>query len=152
MSLLYSVCYSESMKDELHQNLNYTPCSEATQRPQSLSGQTGTKCYLQALSPSKYLPFCWGQGSRAKEILFCSTPFLAPQPNSSMEILAGSTGAWAAWTVAWGTQPELPSCCWKGLQVTLSSTGPLWFHKTLTRTVKTGAISRRLLLIHKSFD
>lgn len=49
ISLLYSVCYSESMKDEQHQNLNYTPCSEATQRPQSLPRQTGTM-----LSPSPF--------------------------------------------------------------------------------------------------
>lgn len=37
------------MKDEQQQNLNYTPCSEATQRPQSLPWQTGTM-----LSPSPF--------------------------------------------------------------------------------------------------
>lgn len=63
-------------------------------------------CYLLLLSPSKYLPFCWGQGSRAKKILFCSTPFLAPHPNSNVEILARNGTAWSALAVAWGIQPE----------------------------------------------
>lgn len=96
------------MKDEQQQKFKtwITPHAARPRRDLRASPGKQAQCYLQALSPSKYLPFCWGQGSRAKKILFCSTPFLAPQPNSSMEILADNTGAWAAWTVAWGTQPE----------------------------------------------
>lgn len=109
------------------------------------------QCYLQVLSPSQYLPFCWGQGSRAKKILFCSSPFLAPQPNSSMETWQGTLVLGPLEQLHGARSQRLPSCCWKGLQVTLSPTEPLWFHKALTHMVKTGVISRRLLSIHEPF-
>lgn len=73
--------------------------AETSEPPQGNRHDVISKPFL----PPHLCPSVVGQGSRAKKILFCSTPFLAAQPNSSMEILAGNTSAGA---VAWGIQPE----------------------------------------------
>lgn len=124
--------------------------AKTSERP----GRKRTQHHLQALSPSKYMPFCWGQdSSRAKKILFCSTSFLAPEPNSSMEILAGNTSVQSVWTVAWDIQPEAAQLLLleEAPSDPLAPTRPLRFHRSLADTVKPVAISRRLLPSHKHY-
>lgn len=102
ISLLYSIWYPESMRDEQHQNLNYTKQGETMQRPRSLP--QGKK---KALSPSKYLPLLLG-GKAAEQRRYCSVQphCWHRSPTAAWKSWQATTSAWRVWTDAWGIQPE----------------------------------------------
>lgn len=121
--------------------------TETSEPPQANRHDVISKPFL----PPNICPSAGGKAAEQRR--YCSV-----QPHSWHR---SPTAAWKSWQgmpepgpleqLHGARSQRLPSCCWKGLQVTLSPTGPLWFHKPLTHTVKTGVILKRLLPIHKFF-